>query len=43
MQQGNGMAEDVFLRGVDYLNKAYRNELIFEPVSEIIKTLCDDV
>ena len=43
MQQGNGMAEEVFLRGVDYLNKSYKKELIFKPASEIIKILCDDI
>jgi 5'-deoxynucleotidase YfbR-like HD superfamily hydrolase len=43
MQQGNSMAEEVFLRGVDYLNKKYKKELIFQPASEIIKTLCDDI
>ena len=43
MQQGNGMAEEVFLRGVNYLNKKYKKELIFKPASEIIKILCDDI
>ena len=40
MLQGNCMAEEVFLRGIDYLNKKYKKELIFEPASEIIATLC---
>ena len=42
MQQGNTLAKDVFMRGIDYLNKTYEKDIVFQPAHDIICSLYYD-
>jgi 5'-deoxynucleotidase YfbR-like HD superfamily hydrolase len=39
MQRGNGLAEDVFHRGCDYLKDKYKGHPVFQPAEEVINEL----